>query len=318
MSIFWITLGAVTLMLAYALPGFLFVKTKFISPEQTVVFSKLLLFVCQPALLVYSTQQLTKSINSGIVSASFMYKNIAVCALFSIALMMVFILVSFALLKGRYEDVRFRIYTLSTVFGNVGFFGIPLIETVMPTHPEAVIYSSVFSTLMNVLAWTVASAIITGDKKYISLKKALVNPAMLILIFAIPLVIFRVELPVTVNSAFSLLGKFSTPLCMIIMGMRLATVSVKELLGVKAQYVVSFVKNVVVGLVSFAILCALPIDPTLKKTAFILACCPVANICINFAELLGKGQKSAANLVLISTIGSVVTMPVVLMLLKFL
>lgn len=318
MSIFWITLGAVALMLAYALPGFLFVKTKLISPEQTVVFSKLLLFVCQPALVVYSTQQLTKTINSGAVSASFMYKNIGICALFSLLLMLAFILVSFVILKHRYSDVRFRIYTLSTIFGNVGFFGIPLIETMLPSHPEAVIYSSVFSTLMNILAWTVASAIITGDKKYISVKKAVLNPAMLVLVPAVTLVILGIELPSAVNGAFTTLGRFSTPLCMIIMGMRLATVNLKELLGVPAQYVVSIIKNVGVGLISFALLYVLPIDPTLKKTAFILCCCPIANICINFAELLGKGQKSAANLVLISTIGSIVTMPLMLMLLKFL
>ncbi len=318
MSIFWITLGAVALMLAYALPGFLFVKTRLISPEQTVVFSKLLLFVCQPALVVYSAQQLTRAINSGAVSRGVMYKNIGVCALFALLLMLAFILVSFALLKSHYEDDRFRIYTLSTIFGNVGFFGIPLIETLLPSHPEAVAYSSVFSILMNVLAWTVASSIITGDKKYISLKKAVLNPSTLVLVFAIPLVILGIELPSSIGGAFTTLGKFSTPLCMIIMGMRLATVKPRELFGIPAQYLVSIVKNVGVGLVSFAILLVLPIDPTLKRTAFILCCCPIANICINFAELLGKGQKSAANLVLISTIGSVVTMPLMLMLIRFL
>jgi predicted permease len=317
MGIFLIALSTVALMLAYALPGFLFVKTKLISPDQTVVFSKLLLFVCQPALVIYSAQQLIKTLNSGAVNASFMYKNIAICAAFAVILMLAFVLGSFALLKRRYDDVRFRIYTLATVFANVGFFGMPVIESILKSHPEAVVYSSVFSIIMNIMAWTVASAIITQDKKYISIKKAILNPAALVLVFVIPLMIFKTELPAQINNAFTLLGKFSTPLCMIIMGMRLATVKWSELLGVKAQYVTAVVKNFVVPLISFGILLILPIDITLKKTIFILTCCPIANICINFAELLGRGQKTAANLVLISTLSSIITVPLILTLVKF-
>jgi predicted permease len=232
--------------------------------------------------------------------------------------MFAFIFLAFAILRKKYEKVEYRIYTLAVVFANVGFFGMPVIEAILDSHPEAVIYSSVFSVIMNILAWTLASAIISQDRKYISIRKAILNPAAIVVIVAIPLMIFGIEFPPQISTMFTLLGKFSTPLCMIIMGMRLATVNLKELLTVKNQYLTSIVKNVAVPLISFPILYFLPINSTLKMTIFILTCCPIANINISFAEFLGRGQKTAANIVLISTLGSIATMPVILMLLKFL
>ena len=48
---------------------------------------------------------------------------------------------------------------------------------------------------------------------------------------------------------------------------------------------------------------------------FVLTCCPVASVVLNFAELLGEGQEDAADMLLLGTILSVVTMPVMLLLL---
>ena len=45
---FGITAGAVLVMLIYAVPGFVLVKTKAVKEEHISSFAKVLLYVCQP------------------------------------------------------------------------------------------------------------------------------------------------------------------------------------------------------------------------------------------------------------------------------
>ena len=61
---FLITVGTVAVMLAYAVPGFLFIKTKLIPEKHIPSFARLLLYVCQPCLTTYSIQQAIKALNA--------------------------------------------------------------------------------------------------------------------------------------------------------------------------------------------------------------------------------------------------------------
>ena len=45
---------------------------------------------------------------------------------------------------------------------------------------------------------------------------------------------------------------------------------------------------------------------------------PVASVVLNFAEIAGEGQKKAASLVLLGTILSIVTLPLMMLLLPVL
>ena len=62
---------AVAGMLIFAVPGFLFIKTKLLDETSIPNFAKLLLYVCQPCLSLYSFNQATKAninpVNVGIV-----------------------------------------------------------------------------------------------------------------------------------------------------------------------------------------------------------------------------------------------------------
>jgi len=146
-------------------------------------------------------------------------------------------------------------------------------------------------------------------KKFISVKKAFINPAMLGLVIGLPLFICNVTLPKEIFTCVELLGKMTTPLCMIILGMRLATITLKEMFCSPFQYAIVGVKQIVMPMLGLLLIWFIPIDFYIRQSLFILAATPVASITLNFAEMLGKGQKTAANLVLLGTILSVVTLP---------
>ena len=185
-------------------------------------------------------------------------------------------------------------------------------------HPEVAMFSALYSLVMNTMSWTVASTIITRDRKYISPKKIFLNPNTIAAVIAIVLMCVSFVLPERIFSMVATLGTFSTPLCMFILGMRLALVDLKELFGNWKQYAVALVKNVGFALFAFAALYFIPVEGYLKQALFIICCCPVANMVLSFSEMLGKGQKTAANVVLLSTILSLATLPLLCLLLPYL
>jgi predicted permease len=103
---------------------------------------------------------------------------------------------------------------------------------------------------------------------------------------------------------------------MIVMGMRLATMKVSEMFSDYRLYLTVAVKQLLMPLIAFAIVYFLrEVDTGLRAAFYITCSCPVASIVLNYSEIVGEGQKSAANLVLLSTALSIATLPLMMLLL---
>ncbi len=319
MSNLYITFVAVAQMLAFAAPAYLLMRFKKYDERSISVFVTLLLFVSQPCLTAYSFQKATVLIRDGVVPLELMLTRGAIVLGLSLALQAAFLALSYFVLHKKQEEAQYRIFVIAACFGNSGFFGVPILEAVMgQAHPEVAMFSALYSLVMNTMSWTVASTIITRDRKYISPKKIFLNPNTIAAVIAIVLMCVSFVLPERIFSMVATLGTFSTPLCMFILGMRLALVDLKELFGNWKQYAVALVKNVGFALFAFAALYFIPVEGYLKQALFIICCCPVANMVLSFSEMLGKGQKTAANVVLLSTILSLATLPLLCLLLPYL
>lgn len=305
MTNFIIALTAVGTMLLYAVPGYLAVKTKAVKPDSIQAFAWLLMYVSSPCLTVYTFTK--PDYNPAQLG------DIGLFTLISFGLQAVVLGLFFLIFRKKNQDVKYRIANLAVCFGNCAFMGVPLLEALLPDYPEAVMLSSLFGVTMNLLGWTAGSAIITGDKKYISLKKIVFNPATLSLPIALPLYFTNTDLPGMLSAMVELLGKMTTPLCMLIIGMRLATTRFKTLVCDPLQYGVVAIKQIAVPLVCFGLLLLIPMAQPMKQTLFIIFCCPTASIVLNFAELLGQGQKQAARIVLLGTLLSVLTIPLMML-----
>ena len=110
----------------------------------------------------------------------------------------------------------------------------------------------------------------------------------------------------------------TTPMCMLILGMRLATVTPRDLFLNPRIYLSTAIKNVVYPLLSFLIIYFIPLPTYIKITFFLLGCCPAASMVLNMSELVGEGQTQAACSVLISTLSCIVTIPVLALMIPLL
>ena len=164
MNLFFITLIAVVVLLVMAASGYVLIRRKMVSDNAMADFSKALLYICQPCLYVYTFLSLPRSVENLI--------KIGVFTALAVLINAIMLVSAFLILYKKSKEPIYRIITLATTFANCAFFGIPIIEAVMPSvASELIVYTMAYAFVMNILAWTVGSAIISHDRKYISLKR---------------------------------------------------------------------------------------------------------------------------------------------------
>lgn len=313
MQAFITTLIMVGIMLLTAVPGYILVKVKAIKPESISAFSKVLMFICQPALTVYSFNKADFSKELSI--------NLLIFFGIITAVQLIFIGFFYLIFRKKMEDIKYRITTVATTLSNCSFLGVPLLEAIFPNSPNVAAYSMMYFLSMNLLGWTLVSAIITRNKKYISVKSMILNPALLSLIVALPFFFTGFKIS-AVNGQFlgqlenmiNILGKMTTPLCMLVMGMRLATISFKNLFTSWMQYFAVGINQIVFPLFVLGILYLLNVDKELMLCMYIMCACPIASVVQNYAEILGEGQATAANMVLLGSMCSIITLPILALL----
>ena len=316
MDIFLIILFATVVLLLTAVPGYVLIKRNVLTHNCIQDFSKLLLYISQPCIIIYtfSTQEFSYE---GL-------KNIGIFAILSIVIHVILLMGVYLVLKKKCENPLYRVVVIATGFSNCSFFGIPIIEALFPdTASSLVVYATVYAVVMNIIGWSFGISIIKQDARAISAKKILLNPATIAAFIGIVIYVFSIPLSFTVNGIrFTMLadmititGRLATPLSMFIMGMRLATMKLSDIFTSPIAYLTAGVKQVVMPLLAFALVYFLPLDTAIKSTFYVIAATPVASSVLNFSEIAGEGQKEAATMLLLGTMLSVVTLPIMVLLL---
>lgn len=293
------------MLVALCLPGFFLTKANVLKEEHIKGFAVFLLYVCSPALSIYSFQQAECNMEILI--------NIGILLLVTTFMQVLIMGIGFLINIKTYKiDGASRVATVAAAFGNVGFFGVPILQALFPDHPEAMVYSAVMSVMMNLIGWTLGMFMMSGDRKHVSVKNFLINPTTLCLLIALPLFFTNTSLPKPVMNFVEFFSKMSTPTAMTVLGMRLAFVKFRDLMDYR-QVVAIFLKLIALPLITFGIMYALPVDETLKISTYILSCMPPAAITLNFAELSNTSPKTAANIVVVGSLLVAITLPVLLL-----
>ncbi len=294
----------VLLTLLYIIPGFLCCKTKIAKAEHLSTLSAILVYVCSPCMVVASFMETERSWR--------MIGQILLFFVVSLAIQTVLTFILYGIFCKKFDNVKYRMLTVSFGLGNAGFFGIPIIKALLPGHPEVACFACVYIVGMNMLTFTIGAYCLTGDKKRMTLKKAFLNPPFISLIVALILYGLNVQsiMPTLLFDALILLNRTTTPLCMIILGIRLASVSFKKLFSRVYVYVICACKLLIFPFACLGIVYFLPLDPVFKAAMFILGGTPCAAVMLNIAEMYDGETELAANCVLLSTLLCVFTIPI--------
>ena len=107
----------------------------------------------------------------------------------------------------------------------------------------------------------------------------------------------------------------TTPLCMIILGIRLATVSFKKLFTRPIIYAVCACKLIIFPLFCYLAVYFIPLQESFKASILILSAVPCAAVILSMAEIHQSETELAANCVLLSTLLCFITIPLLVLLL---
>lgn len=296
-----IILNRIAVMLIYMLPGFILYKKHIISDDGAKDMGKLLIYIILPSAIVNSYNMDFSHEKAFMLIISFF------AALFALLLSVVTSRIFF---KGK------PVEGFGAAFSNAGFIGIPLVSSVIGA--DMVYCAAAFVAILNILQWTYGVFLITGEKSAVSVKKIFFNPVIISFICGVILFMLPVRLPSFVSEVFGTVSQMNAPVAMLIIGFYMAQVSFKELFASKNGYAVSAVRLLIIPLITALLAALLPFgNYALKLTIIILSAAPIDSNVTVYAQIYGGNYKAAASEVVLSTLLSVITVPIIIQIAEY-
>lgn len=298
MEIVLLLLKRLIVMLLFMGIGAILYKKKFISDEGSKSLGNLLIRLVLPcviinAFLVEKTPERIKALLISLVASV--------------------ILLTLSILVSRFFFRNDPIRHFASAFSNPGFFGIPLIGAVL--SEDAVFYVAPFIACLNILQWTYGVAVLKEGKIRIDLKNIVGSPFIISLLIGLLLFFSGLQLPEVVTSVIGSSAGLNTPIAMIVSGVYLAKVNLKAMVTSKRLYQITAVRLCLIPLISAGLLCLLPNTYyELKIGLLIASACPVGSNVAVYAQLHNKDYVYAVETVVLSTLLSVVSIPLLLFL----
>lgn len=225
------------------------------------------------------------------------------------ALSFIFTLVSAGVARLYFRD-RQRAAQLGITISNMGFMGIPLVQSVL--GEEYVFYISACMAGQVPLIWSYGIWLISQDTSKISLKKIATNPSIVAVVVGIVLFCCSIDLTGVIKVTAQDMGNLNTGLAMLVMGIYLAQTDLRSLVRDRNLYAACALRLLAVPAIVIAAMVLLPLDPIVKLVVVIALSTPCGTVSAMFPQMFGGDYRFGAGLVSVSTLLSLVLMPLVL------
>ncbi|MDR0819623.1 MAG: AEC family transporter [Oscillospiraceae bacterium] len=286
--------------------GFTMRKTKRLADETLSQMTYLLLHIVAPCIIVDSLQlerDMSLLLNIGITAA---------CAAGYFGFT---IIVSYLTFRRTEPDTR-DVLRFGMVYPNNGFMGFPLIRACL--GEGAMLFASIFLVVFSLAQWTHGILLMdkSDGKKSGGIGKALLNPGTIGFVAGFILFILNFKLPEPIGNSLKLLGDINSPLAMVVIGAQIADADILKLFKQGALYLASALKLVIFPAITAVALWPLHLPVLLYCTVVILAGTPSAAVTAMFAKQFNRDAQTGARLVSLSTLLSILTLPILAAIIK--
>lgn len=214
------------------------------------------------------------------------------------------------------ENGKRIVERFSCIYSNCGFMGIPLVSALYGS--EGVLYLTGYITVFNLLVFTHGYMMMKEERDLSALKKALTSPTIIAVFIGAICYVARLRLTMIpaageiFSSAFQLVADINTPMAMLIAGATAAQSSLRKAVTDKGIMLTAAVKLILMPAAAIGIMTLLPDSvPELPKTIVCIACaCPAATTGMMFALLFDKNARRCSEIFALTTIISLLTLPV--------
>ena len=300
LSTFYARLAAIGLILAL---GFLLGKLKLISTETNRELTNLLLTVFMPASLfiAFPSEYDESTLNlffAGLVA------GIIVMFMLIILSKITFNKLWF---KGglRYES------QFALIFNNATFLGYPIVVNTF--GPSGIIAYCGFIIAFNIALFSYGIWLFERKISVKLLRSIVTNPNIIAVLLGMFLFLAGIQLPSFITDAVGYVGGATTPLSIICIGFMLSRADFKALIKKWRLIVVALVQLILGPLTTWGLLTALHFPIEVIQVCTLIQALPTATSLGLFATKYGGNNIESSELVTISTLLSVVTMPLMIL-----
>ena len=242
---------------------------------------------------------------------SAMLRAMGIVALLAFAAHALYAAFAYVCIRGGKEPTR-RVLRYGTVFANCGYMGLPLQQVLFGA--DGVFYGATWIGVYNLVAWSFGLVLMSGDRRQISFKKLLLNPGILAVLTGIVIFVCSIELPTIILQPIHYFSALNVPVPMVISGYYLSKADLRTIWKHANYYITIALRLAVIPLCSIGLMFLL--QKAFRLDGMLLAACivdiaaPVAAATTMFSTLFRQDSETAANLVSISTLLSVLTLPI--------
>ncbi len=283
--------------------GVVLVKAKLLKSEDSIVLSKLSLYLFMPAVIINAFNvEMTANIIGGLLIAFFLAVSIHIV-----------LLVLDCIFKKYLKATN--VERASIMYSNAGNLIVPIVTYVL--GEEYLIYSSAYLIVQLVFLWTHCVRLFSEQK--ISLKKILLNINMLAVISGFIIMLSGLRLPNFIDEITSSLGAMLAPAGMIIAGMLAASVDFRKMMKTKRLYFVMMARLVICPVIimlllkGISLIVRIPDIDTVMLISYLASITPAASTVMQFSQIYGKDSYYATAINSITTVGCIITMPLLIM-----
>lgn len=212
------------------------------------------------------------------------------------------------LIYRRFADDKRKVLSYVTVFSNCGFMGFPVAESVF--GKIGVMYASIYVIVFQIFIWTYGVNLFIGKSDKSQLRQALLNSGNIAVVLGMIIWFLPFELPGAVQDSIVILSQMTTPLSMIVVGATLVDIPLRGLFSGFELWIGTLTRIVFIPAALFGIMRLLGIENLPVKVAAFLTAMPAAAQLVIFAERYGANVALASRMVFVSTVLSVVTVPI--------
>lgn len=207
------------------------------------------------------------------------------------------------------DKSRECVLRFGAVFSNAGYMAIPLQEALLGS--DGVFYGAVYVAVFNLFLWSYGVAVMGKGVRDLSARKLILNPGVIGVVIGLVLFLGHITLPQMLAAPVAHLATLNTPLPMLIIGYYLAETNLFKALGDKKSYLAIALRLIVIPLLTLGGLYLCGVRGTVLVSATVGASAPIATATTMFSTRYSRDPHLSVNLVVVSTVLSLVTMPLI-------
>ena len=281
--------------------GYILVKSNLLTKQDSKVLSTVALYIVTPCVIINAFQvQHSQDVKNGLILS------------FLAAIIIHIIYIVGVRIVGKGYTLN-GVEKATIIYTNAGNLIIPLVQALL--GKEWVVYTTGYILVTTIFIWTHGRMLICEEKGF-NVKELLKNVNVVACIMGILMFALKIQFPSLITETMDSISATIAPISMIVAGMLIAGMDVKDCLKNKRLYIITFLKMIVFPLFAVSLLKFTNLSSMVKNGDIILlisllaSIAPTAASVTQLAQIYDADSEYASAYYFITTLLCILTMPV--------